>query len=57
MKSIKKETEIQLIKKLIKIKQERASLEPCNLTKALIKTEIDAHVLKLSDLIAEGDGD
>lgn len=55
MKSIKKETEIQLIKKLIKIKRERAALEPCNITKALIKTEIDAHTLKLADLIAEGD--
>ena len=55
MKKLKKKTEIDLLKKLISIKQERAALEPCNITKALIKTEIDAHTLNMADLIAEGD--
>lgn len=56
MTELVKMVQIYNLKKLIDLKKEKAALEPCNITKALIKTEIDAHTLKLANLIAGGEG-
>lgn len=49
-----KQVKQKLLRELIRLKRQRAEVEPNEIRRAIIKAEIDAHIIEIASIKARG---